>query len=673
MLRIRNLNIEIFTDKRIFFFKSEFNNGVNIITSEENTSGKSSVISAIIYALGMEEIIGGKGSKVLSAAFNNTIKDEKENNHKVIGGKIYLEIFNGNETVTLYRSTNDEDRSTNLITIYYSNLKDIYSTEVKQEDMYLHVKNSAQSAKGFYTFLENFMGLTLPRVPSQDGDERKLYLQFIFASMFIEQKRGWSDILSRVPNYGVVSPKKRVIEYILNLDSLNNEKALITLNNTKKNIESEWKELFMKANLLCESDGLALFGVNNKPEMIVSDNLKLVDKNDDISLEKSILDKEAKINQIELGKKINLKDEAGLQNELNSTLEDLQEFEKKVSLINKDITLEKYEIKKLINGIEIIQDDIRNNQDISKLVEFGSKEKFSVFEKICPTCHQSIEDTLLDVDVPTNVMSSEENISHLKSQMVLFQAIVEQKKNKVSQLEYKKKELELKGKQLRVLIKTLRNDIYSLSGEYSESDVYKKVILTEEVRKLKFVKQEFAEIKIFFNDLGIQWKQYLEDRSNQDKEVLSTNDKLILNDLRAKFVSNLKAFGYKSTNDYDKIQISDKTLLPEVMGYDMKFDSSASDHIRGIWAFTIALLETSNKNKGNHPGLIIFDEPNQHSIIEQDMEALFTKISNVTSNEQVIMGYTAKDIDAINIIDELKKKKTKIISIGKQAFTAKDQ
>ena len=39
----------------------------------------------------------------------------------------------------------------------------------------------------------------------------------------------------------------------------------------------------------------------------------------------------------------------------------------------------------------------------------------------------------------------------------------------------------------------------------------------------------------------------------------------------------------------------------------MKFDSSASDNIRAIWSYTLALLQTSKKQIGNHPGVLIFD------------------------------------------------------------------
>ncbi|MDR6462636.1 UNVERIFIED_CONTAM: hypothetical protein POZ17_05985 [Ralstonia mannitolilytica] len=38
--------------------------------------------------------------------------------------------------------------------------------------------------------------------------------------------------------------------------------------------------------------------------------------------------------------------------------------------------------------------------------------------------------------------------------------------------------------------------------------------------------------------------------------------------------------------------------------YDLRFDSSGSDHIRAMWAYYIALLETSYAKDRSHPLLL---------------------------------------------------------------------
>lgn len=93
--------------------------------------------------------------------------------------------------------------------------------------------------------------------------------------------------------------------------------------------------------------------------------------------------------------------------------------------------------------------------------------------------------------------------------------------------------------------------------------------------------------------------------------------------LRKRFVDNLKRYHYSSLTNFDGIDISmNSSLLPTIDGFDMKFDSSASDGIRVIWAFTMALLQVSVEKEGNHPGIIIFDEPAQQSIDARRHEKL---------------------------------------------------
>ena len=64
--------------------------------------------------------------------------------------------------------------------------------------------------------------------------------------MFIEQKHGWSDILSGMPIFGIRESKKRVLEYIIGLDTLKNEKEHERLNGIKTEIENEWKKLIQQ-------------------------------------------------------------------------------------------------------------------------------------------------------------------------------------------------------------------------------------------------------------------------------------------------------------------------------------------------------------------------------------------------------------------------------------------
>ena len=104
MLRINRLRIEIKTANEenggIYGFDEKFSSGLTFIASDNNTAGKSSVLEAIFYCLGFEEIIGGRNQKVLTSVYKSTIHDG-DKDWSVLESGAYLEISNGNEIVTI--------------------------------------------------------------------------------------------------------------------------------------------------------------------------------------------------------------------------------------------------------------------------------------------------------------------------------------------------------------------------------------------------------------------------------------------------------------------------------------------------------------------------------------------------------------------------------------------
>ena len=76
----------------------------------------------------------------------------------------------------------------------------------------------------------------------------------------------------------------------------------------------------------------------------------------------------------------------------------------------------------------------------------------------------------------------------------------------------------------------------------------------------------------------------------------------------------------------------------------------------------------SMKKKGNHPCALIFDEPNQHSIIPKDMQEFFDSIISLGDEVQIIVGITVKDTDTKNEIDKLPTEKYTVIPVANKAF-----
>lgn len=182
------------------------------------------------------------------------------------------------------------------------------------------------------------------------------------------------------------------------------------------------------------------------------------------------------------------------------------------------------------------------------------------------------------------------------------------------------------------------------------------------------MKNDLATFLESFRDLSDRWNTYLDQKSKLPKKGVSKSDIDKVELLKTYFINNLSRYHYSSLPSLAEIEISKESLLPTVDGFDMKFDSSASDGIRMIWAFTMALLQVSIKKDGNHPGVIIFDEPAQQSIVPEDMRSFIHSATEIGSKCQIIMAITLNSKELIQIINDLDSEKYHKISITEKAF-----
>lgn len=676
MLRINRLRIEIKTANEshygVYGFDERFSDGLNFIASIENTSGKSSVIEAIFYCLGFEEIIGGRNEKVLTSVYKSQIKDG-DKGWKVLESGAFLEISNGNEVITIYRTAIMEGRAPRLVTVYYGDYDSIGNQVTPPEDMFLHDSGAATNEKGFHAFLESFLHLQLPQVQT-NGNDQKLYLQVIFASMFIEQKRCWIDIFSGMPSFGIRDAKKRVVEFLLGLDSFKNEKEHDRLKVVKDAITSEWKAIFDDIVRNANRESCSLNGLPAQPRIMNERDYKIVSIKtvDGKALNNAIAELQADHDAIKQRKPRIIDNFDALNEELHEIEETITRFEKKTFECESQISLSRSAIAQAERSLEVVARDLRNNKDAAKLQKMGSTTGCQASTNVCPACNQQIQDSLLHIGEGIPVMSVDENIRHLEGQKNVIEFTRDSHKTNVDQLTRIKNDLQSRLITLRRLAQTIRSDIYSTETEWSESVVQKLVETETKIMRFEqlqaFVSQQLESI----TELSNRWKEYKDEYAKLPKKAISDSDADLIATLKKNFVANLRKYNYKSAPNFNDIDIPIDVCLPTIDGFDMKFDSSASDNIRIIWSFTIALLQTSIEKGGNHPGLIIFDEPAQHSIVTSDMESLIQSVLGLKGSSQVIVGITLNNEEVRETIETLPKLDATIINVGDRAFQLLD-
>lgn len=671
MLKINRLKIKITATNKVYQFDECFSSGLNIIASDDNTRGKSSVLIAIYYCLGFEEIIGGLNEKVLTSAYKNQIED-KDTSWPVLESGAYLEISNGTDEITIYRSAKHETRDSKLVTVYFSKLDYIYNVDTTSEDYYVHMKFAATNRSGFHTFLEKFLQIELPLVPASDGVDRKLYLQLVFAAMFIEQKNGWSGIYSGMPYLAIKDAKKRVTEFILALETFENERKRNQLLNKERYQKEQWKNLFAEMRVFQSSAQCYVKNIPQIPEILpekFEKNVAIVRMvGDNVGIDEWISQLQEEHDTLKTVRPRVIDNYDELQNELQEVEKVIEENNNEIHTIQQELNITTRKIQEINKNLDVIKQDITNNKDAKKLKILGSNLGAESFQGRCPVCNQKIQDSLLPVQHDTNVMSIEETINHLTAQKEMFEFAYEYQTNRKQQLSTALDNIRNVQMKLYRLAKSLRRDLYSVDEDLSETIIYKRMSIEHKIQELEDFKNKISNIVDRFKDLSVNWKKLLQEKAQLPEKGFNDKDRTKLTELKKNFICNLQDYEYTSISNVRAIEISDDNYLPVIDNFDMKFDSSASDNVRAIWAYTMALLQTSEKCGGNHPGLLIFDEPAQHSIGAVDTKAFFDSILNLGDNCQVIIGITINNADIWEVISEIGEEKCNVVNIGEKAF-----
>lgn len=374
---INKFKLVLLTALGDFGFECEFRAGLNIIRGD-NSSGKSTLVQSLFYALGMEELLGGKGENTLPYALRDYLFENGDDKYKldIVESSVLVEVKNKRGDVkTFKRYITSKQKSSKLLQVihgpYLSNSADNY----KVTDTYLHDAGSAiHTETGFFKYLEDFLALNLPDVVSSKGGSVKLYIQTIFSAMFVEQKRGWTDYIANTPYYAISSVKKKIVEYLLAFDTFENEKNKNEIQDAINKINNKWGEIRYQIKLLSEQNSLLVRGLS---ERAVSDfDEKLVEVN--YFNHGVIIPVSDKIVELNNKKEALNNINKGTPENLVSKFEEYQsELDKLVSLSDMaflDIQMHKSSIRDYEETKKLVDDDLKKNKIAQKLRTLGAEQ-----------------------------------------------------------------------------------------------------------------------------------------------------------------------------------------------------------------------------------------------------------------------------------------------------------
>lgn len=653
MLKIRSIKIEINTADGLYGAEFNFSDGLNIIRGN-NTAGKSSLFQSIIYGLGFEELLGGKNEKTMQSVLKDQVEFPRGIKHNINQSFIFLEIEN-KEIITIKRSIASSSRKAQLVDVYFGGLLTGENKTLESRQMYVHDAGSASDELyGFHLYLTEFLEINLPEVVTAKGDLHKLYLQQLAPAFIIEQKTGWSDFFATMPYFGMRNTEQRVVEFLLNLDVFENEKRKQQLNAVKQNINNRWSNLYSKFQNLAERSGGKIVGINNNPEILNNfegiyislfkneKSISLAEQNEIQKNELSILENEEIAT---VGLNVN-KNEA----ELNKLNNKLNQISLNYDLLSPELNFDKEKLNQYQKQIITVQDDLRKNKGALKVNKLGGELPTDIAKKVCPTCEHELKDSLLPSDIQQTPMRIEDNIAYLDSQERMIKVYIDGQKNTIHEKESKLKYYQNSIIAIRQEIRDLKKELIQDERLPSIIEIEKRIDLKRRVEFFNKILESFNPLIEDLKNLSLEYSKLLSNENNLPKDFFSDLDRQKLGALKTNFINLLRLFAYQS-KPFEAIKISSETYLPLAQKsdaeqfYNIKFDSSASDFIRCIWAYTTALLKTSIQFNTNHPRLVIFDEPKQQDMSKESFRSLLIELSKF-KEQQVLVFASFENSDA---------------------------
>ncbi|MDN3221900.1 hypothetical protein [Pseudomonas nunensis] len=614
----------------------------------ENSHGKSTCMNAIAYALGMEKALGLADVKLpFPPSLTKAIENKDKIEQLVISSKVYLEIENSHGEIATLKRQIVGPMEENLIEQSQGGFDEFYSTPAAK--LFLHREGDTSRELGFYHWLCKFIGWTLPLVPNQDGKESLLYPSIFFPTWFVEQKKGWSAIQATTPLFlRVKEEKKRAIEFILNLDTNETIKKRASLKVQIDDTLADWKKTFRESELVAARIFGKVTGVSESPDskfdpykldVSVKDgerwnSMTSVAERLEFDLEKFIAAINTNIQTPKLDDELQLKIDQK-NNEIRSLIYTATEIEDENSYLTHQINSTQKRINSLV-------DDKRKYEDLKKIGSLSFLEGSNLLDNECPTCGQEYTDNIIDMARVAPIMSFDESLLFIKEQIKTFESV---SKNLKSQLIEKKIELNkisLSIKDTREVLSRLRSSTFDVDYIIREENLRKKINIENEIQKYKDTIAETYKIRLTFDKIFNKYKSLSDIRRKLPAEILSNQDLEKLGELRQSLVSMLVTYGFSSF-DANLLEISNENYLPTREGYDIGFDTSASDGIRIIWSYLLSLFKIREKYNTNHPGVLIFDEPRQQEANKLSFTELLKTASALCSHSGQIIFATSED------------------------------
>jgi hypothetical protein len=230
-------------------------------------------------------------------------------------------------------------------------------------------------------------------------------------------------------------------------------------------------------------------------------------------------------------------------------------------------------------------------------------------------------------------MDLETNIEYLNSQRRMLQSQINGALEEIRQSEIAAADVAARLAATHDYRNSLRGDVSAGVAE-SRAIVRRQIQIEFELSNLQAFEENATALKSKLKEIATRLAANQDARRALPKETYSDADVAKISLFEKNFRANASSFGYESA-DIPNIRISLDTLTPILSELELReirtkvqtsltADSSASDFVRLIWSYLLALFQTSATRgyEGHHPGILLLDEPGQHSMRSASQRSL---------------------------------------------------
>ena len=672
MMRIDKLEISIeayanndHNDIRHFGRVLDFASGLNLVVGD-NTSGKTTLVECLFYALAMEELIEGKPcdktlDKAVKSQFLYMEPDGNQHEWLVKESFVQIQLSNTNEeTITVKRKIVSDDKQQNKMYVWQSPILDKMEHKDCRE-YYIHNRDdhNTEHNEGFYALLADFADLPIIPVPARNTDKTIFYMQTVFTASYIEQKRGWSDFFANIRSYNIINPKQKLVEYLMGYDTNTDLINSIGLKEKRKKLENLWDIKVTAVKNYLSYNGLYTDGLQTeiKQQKIELDELRIAVRGESVEIYTYKERLKQRIQELE-----NKQKSSQVGNGYEQYLVVLKRYEQHIEEYKNyciELVTEADKLDNIREHIKYIESEMKRYDSLRKVNNIITT--FDV--KICPTCHQHLpSDTSTQSALTSSQIQASRGMLSMQRSflMPMVKRLEAALKNKELNKLYLDKQLRKEEVEVKMMASQNNINLYPLSTneQFELVDCKTKVVTLDEVElhtreqieQLSHIKNDYQQVCGKIKKLGD-----MEEDDLPTAQMLSAFRKL------------LNKFNYTSNNVINEVFFKEEDTtykyLPVIKHgenneEEIRADSSASDFIRSIWAYYLTLLTESKR----HPGFLVMDEPCQHSMKEESLTHLFEVCASITDKQTILFcssqpkteeNEEEKDEQSPNLIEEL--------------------